>query len=240
MSRQLKRQQREQDIVIKTMAMFSVHGFLDVKMADVAKAAACSMGVVYSHFASKEDLLLACAIELTRKKQSMLTLTTPYQCSDHQQVVLFAILIWEYNQQFPGQSEIMPMACLPSVWKRASAIRVDELRRVGAQTENLMGPRFVSLLTEAGHDPSKSKSIMCGMMGLVIGMWNIQSSGFGIIDICMEEISDKNPLIENLLHFFQGWGIELSLSVDDWFALQSIATEIINMSSTHELIGIEK
>lgn len=233
-TKQLKRELRERDIVIKTIAMLSVQGFLDLKMADVAKTVSCSMGVVYSHFASKEDLLLACAIKLTQKQQALLTMVSLYQLSNAQQVALFALMIWDHNEQYPGQSEIMPMACLPSVWKRASAIRVNELSRVGAQIEQVMRPRFAALLTTTGQDAAKSQNMMCGMMGLVIGMWNIQSSGFGMIDVCMQEMTDKNPLIENLIRYFNGWGIDFTFTVDEWLRLQTIAREIINMTENTE------
>lgn len=188
------------------------------------------MGVVYSHFASKEDLLLACAIELTRKKQSLVRLIDRYDMVPLRQLALLCVLMWEHNAKHPGLYELMPMACLPSVWKRASAARVNDLNQVGAETQQMLVPRFSALLEQVGQKAEQGKSLMCGMMSLVIGMWDIQNSGFGLIDVRIEDMSGENPFIENINNFFSGWGLPLQMDEASWQELRGIAGEIIDES----------
>ena len=59
--RQQKRQQREADILTATIDLLEERSIIDLSMSDIAKAADCSMGTIYSHFSRKEDLLLGCA-----------------------------------------------------------------------------------------------------------------------------------------------------------------------------------
>jgi AcrR family transcriptional regulator len=62
MVRSEKRQKREEMILDRAQDQVAEFGFLDLKMSDLAKAADLSVGTLYAHFASKEDLLLGIAI----------------------------------------------------------------------------------------------------------------------------------------------------------------------------------
>jgi len=64
MQRREKRELREKEIVEKTIRLLSERGFLDVRMSDIASETGYSMGTIYSHFESKEDLIVACAYML--------------------------------------------------------------------------------------------------------------------------------------------------------------------------------
>nr|WP_159063855.1 TetR/AcrR family transcriptional regulator [Thaumasiovibrio occultus] len=231
MSRQVKRQQRECEIIKATLDLLHEQGFLDLKMAEVAKASGCSMGVVYSHFASKEDLLLGCANVMTKHKHDYLKKVPSYDLSVELSIVIMPIMIWEHFTQYPGQYEIMPMACLPSVWQRASTMRVEELSRVGAETQELTRPKVEELLTKYGIDTVHSTQFLCGLMGMAIGIFDIQNSGFGLIDSNADHFSEHHPLLENIRRFMAGWGIDLAMTTQDWQLLQRISNEIIASSS---------
>ncbi|WP_159064771.1 TetR/AcrR family transcriptional regulator [Thaumasiovibrio subtropicus] len=227
MSRQQKRLQREREIVHATMKLLNDQGFLDLKMADVAKVSECSMGVVYSHFASKEDLLLGCAIDLVSKKQRFLVHLNQMDVSADMYIALLPVLIWEYNELHPGQYEIMPMACMPSVWKRAASARVDALAKIGADTEAMVLPRLEQIFTERGHLNVNCAYFTTGLMGLTMGIYDIENSGFGLIDVSESESCQTQPMFINLLNFLKGWGIELALSEQDWQLVKVIANDLI-------------
>ncbi len=226
MSRQLKRQQREKEIIWSTLSLLNEQGFLDLKMAEVAKASGCSMGVVYSHFASKEDLLLGCAVEVTRKKTRILVKATSLDLQPALRLALIPILMWEHGDKHKGLYEILPMACLPSVWKRASTSRVDELNAIGSESQNVILPIIDAIFGE-DREHADAQKLLAGMVGITMGIYDIKISGFSVMDIPEGVYTAAHPLVENLTKLFQGWGIVLELKESDWQLLRVIACDLI-------------
>ncbi|WP_413113283.1 TetR/AcrR family transcriptional regulator [Thaumasiovibrio sp. DFM-14] len=225
MNKQLKRQQREKNIILGTIELLSEHGFLDLKMADIAKVSECSMGVVYSHFASKEDLLVGCAVEVIKKHQRWINELSHTTLDNREKLLVMPFLGWESSAINPSESEVIQMACLPSIWKRASNNRVLELTRVGAETERSAVPIFTSALNV---DAEKGKHFLCGIMGLTFGLREIDNSGFGMIEANSAQLSSSHPFIDALRRYCAGWGFDFPNDESEWRSAQETARQIIH------------
>ena len=71
-NKQEKLRIREEMIISKVSSLIIEEGFFNLRMSDVAKNAKVSMGTLYSHFSSKEDLLIGISNSLLSKRLDMM------------------------------------------------------------------------------------------------------------------------------------------------------------------------
>ncbi|MCH7650378.1 MAG: TetR/AcrR family transcriptional regulator [Nitrospinae bacterium] len=124
-------QERENLVLNKALALVTSQGFLALKIADVAKAAGVSIGTFYTHFESKEDLIVALAGETWRgrlqvfealfKKQDL----RPSEC-----MIAAAFCDFLFSLDHPALFVAEQLAVTPQVWKSASFRRTQEIMKI--------------------------------------------------------------------------------------------------------------
>lgn len=73
-NRMEKRQKREELILDGAGELIADVGFFELKMSDLARTCGISVGTLYGHFASKEDLLIGLAVMAGASAPGNLTL----------------------------------------------------------------------------------------------------------------------------------------------------------------------
>ncbi len=138
-NKQEKLRVREEMIISKVCDLIVEEGFFNLRMSDVAKCADVSMGTLYSHFSSKEDLLIGISNSLLLKRVDMMkkvkiTFDKPLE-------QLIAMIIGDYYINFDlGElSEVETISNIPSVWQRASHKSTELIKSI---QENLMKDSF--------------------------------------------------------------------------------------------------
>ena len=94
-----KRDQREKEIIEVAIRMLAETGFLAMRMADLARATGYSMGTIYSHFDSKEDLIVACAYTLCLDEQWLFTEISVQKIPDIEKIITMAQCSWLISMQ---------------------------------------------------------------------------------------------------------------------------------------------
>jgi len=215
MNRRELREQREISIVEKTIQLLSAQGFIGMRMSDVAKASGYSMGTIYSHFESKEDLLLACAYTLCMDEKSLFLEIASLSIPDVEKIITVAQCSWLISMQHPDLIEIDSLSLMPSVWRRATEYRAERLNRLHvelAQTflgivvkaiENDMNGYFK--LDEAERE-KLAHHLTHGMWGLCVGLSSTAQSGYAST-LCPK--SDDESYVHfttNYINFLRGYG----------------------------------
>ncbi|MGI9283699.1 MAG: TetR/AcrR family transcriptional regulator [Endozoicomonas sp.] len=214
MSRQQKRIQREAEIVAATLLLLEEKSFLDLRMSDVAQAAECSMGAIYSHFSSKEDLLLGCAYVLTRQKIQVLHRILEADLISLEKMVMISLCMWQINQDRPEHFALSQLAMNPSVWQRASSNRSNAMNELGNYIDAQLKSLVRLALVENGYEDVSDQSVaelMMGLWGLSSGLYQIKESGFGVFNADFREDDGVDLHLANIERYLAGWHLHSAI-----------------------------
>ena len=205
-----KRMQREAAIIQSALSLYMEKGFLDLKMSEVAKAAGFSMGTVYSHFSSKEDLLLGCAITMARMTETVFQQTLASSVSAMEQLLTLKIAIWICDARDPHRYFLRQLAMTPDIWQRASAARVHELNDIYYALSEMVADLIRKMIQQNSSFTESSEEavndILMGIWCLGEGLFQIRMSGFGLKQQALQKDSGFSLLTTNLIKYLQGWG----------------------------------
>lgn len=215
MSKQHKRAEREQFIIEKAVRLFEDKGFLGVRMSDVAKATALSMGTIYSHFPTKEDLLMGCATCLTREEKALYLPLIESDAPAMQRIVTGFTMNWLIAQHHPGLVEIEHLSLMHSIWSRANPSRIQELNALHQSFFELAQPLILEMLSDdlngyAESSPAEKEQLAIllnhGIWGLCIGLNSTAHSGMARSDGDTHERCSYRHFTTNIIHFLKGYG----------------------------------
>ena len=246
MQRREKREIREREIIGTSLMLLAERGFLDVRMADIARETGNSMGTIYSHFESKEDLIVACAYALTLEHRTLIEEIRWQPVPAIEKIIAVAHCSWLISMQHPDLVEIDNLSMMPSVWRRATTHRVEQLNRL---CEELAGS-FLGIVLEAiengldGHGSlgeveagQLAHYLTHGMWGLCVGLSSTAQSGYAS-SLCpkQNEAGSYAHFTTNFANFLKGYGwqepdpaalfarclalAEASLNTTTWYSVE--------------------
>jgi len=215
MQRREKREQREKEIVEKTIRLLSQRGFLDLRMADIARETSYSMGTIYSHFESKEDLLVACAHALILEHKVLFDAIANQPITAIEKIITTAQCSWHISMRHPDLIEIDNLSLMPSIWRRATKQRANELNQLHIELAQM----FLGLVYEAiekslsGYEQLDQNQIdqlanylTHGMWGLCVGLSSTAQSGYAST-LCPDSDDESDSYFStNYSNFLKGYG----------------------------------
>ncbi|WP_422450472.1 MULTISPECIES: TetR/AcrR family transcriptional regulator [unclassified Endozoicomonas] len=206
-----KRTQREITIIQSTLTILKEKGFMDLKMSEVAKQAQFSMGTVYSHFSSKEDLLLGCAITISSTMATVFhkVLNSPVPAMER--LLTLNIAIWLSYARQPHHYFLRQLAMTPDIWQRASTGRAQALDDIYHKMSQMVKAQIIELMADnpAITDQNRESAladILMGIWSLGEGLFQISMSGFGLKQPSVQKDKGFSLLTSNLAKYLQGWG----------------------------------
>lgn len=184
---------------------------MDLKMSEVAKQAQFSMGTVYSHFSSKEDLLLGCAITISSTIATVFhkVLSSPVPAMER--LLTLNIAIWLSYARQPNHYFLRQLAMTPDIWQRASTGRAQTLDDIYHKMSQMVKALIIELMadnpeiTDQNREDALTDFVM-GIWSLGEGLFQISMSGFGLKQSSLQKDNGFSLLTSNLAKYLQGWG----------------------------------
>ena len=215
MQKREKRESREREIIEKTIVLLSQRGFLDVRMSDIASETGYSMGTIYSHFESKEDLLVASALMLALEHKTLMAAIRQQPMPAIEKVITMALCSWLISIERADLTEISNLSLMPSVWRRATQARADRLNQLHVE----LAGTFLQIVLEAireslhGYEAMEQEQVDTlanhlthGMWGLCVGLASTAQSGYAST-LCSRSSEAKYAhFITNYTNFLKGYG----------------------------------
>jgi len=197
MTKQEKLQEREEHFLLSARTIVARDGIFDFKMTDIAKEAKYSVGTLYIHFQSKEDVViaLACASikDTLRYFQEINLLDIPFR--DKLLAYPFVSQIRRKNENFI--SELEQLVTNSCVRNRASKQRSMEYDMLLKQPLALVEETIENACkSEFSHpmDPGFLKN------NLLFGLWSLSLGELSISELNIfekKELSPTNPFVQN-------------------------------------------
>ncbi len=184
---------------------------MDLKMSEVAKHAQFSMGTVYSHFSSKEDLLLGCAIHISKTIASVFDQVIKNDAPPMERLLTLNMSIWLCDAQQPHHYFLRQLAMTPDIWQRASIERARALDDIYQTISQLVETLIIELMAENPSITDEDREhaladILMGIWSLGEGLFQISMSGFGLKQPSLQKDNGFGLLTSNLAKYLQGWG----------------------------------
>jgi len=184
-------------------------------MSDVAKKSGYSMGTIYSHFESKEDLLVTCATALVEEHQRLIGAVCRQSIPAIEKIIASALCSWLISIYHADLIEIDNLSLMPSVWRRSTPQRADDLTRQHGMLANI----FLALVDEAitndlrGYrdlQPENRAQISCsmahGLWGLCVGLSSTEQSGYSSSLCSGSDDESYAHFATNYINFLKGYG----------------------------------
>ncbi len=124
-----ERAAREADLLDRAYALVCEHGLVSLQMSHLAAAGEVAMGTLYSHFSSKEDLLLALSVRSSAYRLEQMRKAVAWDECSRMRMLATAMADWLFMDQHPHYAQIDQYAISEVVWNRASEARRVEFAR---------------------------------------------------------------------------------------------------------------
>lgn len=169
---------RESRILQLARPMVAEQGLAGLSMEAIAKQMAYAKGTIYNHFACKEEILLALAIQANEKRLELFMVATEKFAGSREKISAIGVACEDFRLRFSDMFEIDSMVRQSTVWEKASSQR----REMMAMCEQ----RCMGLVSEIGR-----QSVACGDLVLpagtgvediVFGLWSLTYGGMIIND----------------------------------------------------------
>ena len=212
MSKLEQRQRREQGIIEIMLSQLEHKRVLELRMSDIAKLAGCSMGVIYSHFPSKEDLLLACANHQMKLDVENIICIIDSETESLDKVLAANIFYWVSSNSNVSNYALKQFVMNPHVWSAASPHRVEAMNALAITIlEKLkVVVKDLNIKLNLGLDSHATEMFLYAIFGSTIGLYQESICGFiGLMAIQDNTEADpywhvyKQSLIKNL----KGWDV---------------------------------
>jgi len=212
-----KRQWGERESLILSTARRLIHdkGFLSLTMSDLATAVEYSVGTLYRHFETKEDLLVALAVQSISQRAQLFEAVRQVKRPSRDRVYGILIVRLMLAEASPETFDIERLASSPSIWKRATAERY--------QAMVAMEQRCSQTVIEIIRDALAAGDLPAGQVSeaeIIFGLWSI-TVGFhrlvqSFVDIQQVGLADAIAAVKkNYCLLLDGYGWQ---PVEDWDA----------------------
>ncbi|MEN8719845.1 MAG: TetR/AcrR family transcriptional regulator [Oceanococcaceae bacterium] len=118
-----ERAEREQHLLDVANNLVREKGLITLQMSHLAQAAEVAMGTLYSHFSSKEDLLLALAVRISEQQGDYVVRAARWQAGTRDRMMATALADWLFLHRNPHFAQITQYALSEVAWERASEAR---------------------------------------------------------------------------------------------------------------------
>lgn len=199
--------ERENLILDTARRLIREKGFLSLTMSELAEAVEYSVGTLYTHFETKEDLLVALAAQTIGQRAMLFEEIQQSQLISRDRIYGILVVRLVLAESGPEIFDIERLAASPSIWKRATKQRYEAM--VAAEQRCSL---IVSIIIEdaiaAGDIDAKSAStanIIFGLWSLTIGFHRLSLSFDDLAQVGVSNVQGAVKSNYRLLLDSYGW-----------------------------------
>ncbi len=220
-NKQEKLKLREEMIRSKASNLIVEEGFFNLRMSDVAKNADVSMGTLYSHFVSKEDLVIGISIHLFFKRLDMMKKVEEVFNKPLDRLVAMIIGDYYISSDLGELSEIETISNIASVWQRASHRSTESLKNI---QERLMVKSFEiiseclnskELFPNDDYDKQTKEQIEISLWSSCIGLRHIFNMPAIEVKTTLNHKDEENICLKLIRAILKGFGGDIKISDEE-------------------------
>ena len=169
-------QRREQRILEVARPALIQDGYHGLSMERIAASVEYSKGTVYNHFANKEEIIVALAIETVAKRLEMFKQAAQFKGVSRFRMLAVGQAAEKFVHDFPDFFMLEQILQLPSVRQKISEKRQHEINSI----EVLCMDVFAGIVRDAVSNEHLVLTAGSTPEKLVFGLWALSNGGFAI------------------------------------------------------------
>ena len=238
---ELSRKQREiahrEDLILcAAKDMLVQHGYLGLKMDQIADQLEYSKGTIYQHFSNKEEIILALANRALVKRRELFAQAVTMRKKSRERIGAVGGAAEVFVEQYPHFFQIEQILRINSVFEKTSQLR----RQVMRSCES----KCMAIVSGVVRDGVAQGDVVlpqdCSPEDVVFGLWSTTMGAFGILanGESLQELGIKNGLNAlrlNLHMMLDGYAWKpLSTEYDADKVTNSVKNELLQFIQTSE------
>jgi AcrR family transcriptional regulator len=224
--RQLK--EREARILEVSRPMVIAEGYHGISMDRIADRLEYSKGTIYNHFACKEEIIIALAIETMEKRLSMFERAAGFNGIPRERLTAVAMAAEYFVRLYPDHFKLECILRSESIWEKTSELRQNLLRSCETRCMSIVG----GLIRDGIAQKCVCLPDEMTPEELVFGLWSMTTGAFTIICSSepLVELGIKSPFFQVRRHLqtmLDGYGFTPLSTDHDYVAIvERINTEV--------------
>ena len=167
---------RQQRILDVARLVLIQHGYHGLNMERIAAKVEYSKGTVYNHFANKEEIIVALAIETVAKRLEMFKQAAQFKGVSRFRMLAIGQAAEKFVHDYPDFFMLEQILRLPSVRQKISEQRQHEINSIEVLCMDVLAGIVRDAV--AAEDLVLAPNVTPEM--LVFGLWSLTSGGFSI------------------------------------------------------------
>jgi AcrR family transcriptional regulator len=199
--------ERENLILDTARGLIREKGFLSLTMSELAEAVEYSVGTLYAHFETKEDLLVALAAQTISQRAVLFEEVQESKRISRDRIYGILVVRLVLAESAPEIFDIERLAASPSIWKRATKQRYEAMV-AAEQRGSLIVSRIIEDAMSAGDIDAKdvtTADIIFGLWSLTIGFHRLTLSFDDLAQVGVSNVEEAVKSNYCLLLDSYGW-----------------------------------
>ena len=209
-------EQRESLILDVAREMLLEHGYLGLRMEQIADRIEYSKGTIYQHFPNKEEIILALANRAQLKRSELFAEAVTTRRKSRERIVAVGAAAELFVERFPHFFQVGQIIRINSIWEKTSEKRQQVMRTCESRSMAIM----VGVVRDALAHGDLELNDELKPEDLVFGLWSIHLGATAILSSSdsLHEIGIRDPAftVRSSMHrMLDGYGWRpLSTEVD--------------------------
>jgi AcrR family transcriptional regulator len=199
--------EREYLILETARSLVREKGFLGLTMSELAEAVEYSVGTLYTHFETKEDLLVALAVQTISQRADLFEQVKQAKLKSRDRIYGILIVRLVLAESAPETFDIERLAASPSIWKRATKQRYQEMVAAEQRCSLFVSDIIDDAISE-GDLATKhlhGSTMIFGLWSLTIGFHRLTLSFDDLAQVGVSNIEKAVKINYRLLLDSYGW-----------------------------------
>jgi AcrR family transcriptional regulator len=173
-----------ENLVLETARGFiREKGFLSLTMAELAEAVEYSVGTLYTHFETKENLLVALAVQTISQRAILFEQVQQARLKSRDRIYGILIVRLVLAESAPETFDIERLAASPSVWKRATKKRYQEMVAAEQRCSLIVANIIEDAISEGDLDTEH-----VSIADMIFGLWSL-TIGFHRLTLSFDDLA---------------------------------------------------
>ncbi|KAA3647041.1 MAG: TetR/AcrR family transcriptional regulator [Chloroflexi bacterium] len=212
MTNKLPRRERQlierENLILETArGLIRENGFLSLKMSQLAEAVEYSVGTLYTHFETKEDLLVSLAVQSISQRANLFEKAQEAKRKSRDRIYGILIARLMLAETGPEIFDIERLAASPSVWKRATQERYQKMVAMEQRCSEIVLSIIVDAISEGdlALGSVRETDIVFGLWSLTIGFHRLMLSFDDLSRVGVLDINEAVKINYCILLDSYGW-----------------------------------
>ena len=205
MTKQEKQEIRDKLILENARMIVKKDGIIEFKMSEIAKASKISIGTLYIHFISKEDVLLALACQNIIEVKAFFQEIVKLECSNKEKLLAFTFTSHIRRSKESYISELEQLVTNTSIRNRASKYKTQEHDSLIQEALLLVKSVLIEAIKEDSPQ-TQNTELLCD--NLLFGLWSLSLGCLSILELNIfkkHDLDINNPLIVNASYLINSY-----------------------------------